>query len=254
MSTVVPFEAGNFRYIKAVFQYSGGVAAEPGHAIERARFLRPLPLAEAFNAVETHLRRLGRPVTAFAACELRSPAPFSEQGFYDFNKTYVATLARWGIYREGDERLNPVARTNVCPQYGAPAETVMSAFSYTVPAADGSARGSFVLSGGGDARGGAGSFHERIVRLGDTSPEGLREKVMFVAAEMERRLGLLGFTWADAVSTQAYTVQNIGHLAGEVLAARGACAEGLTWHVARPPVIGLDFEMDVRGAAREIIL
>jgi hypothetical protein len=47
------------------------------------------------------------------------------------------------------------------------------------------------------------------------------EKVLFVAAEMERRLKLLGLTWADATSTQLYTVQNIGHLVGEALAARG---------------------------------
>jgi hypothetical protein len=92
------------------------------------------------------------------------------------------------------------------------------------------------------------------VRLGDNSAEGLREKVLFVADEMERRMGALGFSWKDAVSTQAYTVQNIGHLVGEVLAARGACTAGLTWHYARPPVIDLEFEMDVRGAAREIIL
>ena len=206
-----------------------------------------------FGAVESHLQRLGRPLTAFAACELRSPEPFSEQGFYDFNKAYVTTLARWGIYREGDAQLNPVARTNVCPVYGAPAAAVMTAFSYTVPAPD-PVRGSFILAGGGEARGGPGSFRERIVRLNDTSAEGLREKVQFVATEMERRLALLGFTWADAVSTQAYTVQNIGHLVGEVLAARGACAAGLTWHYARPPVIDLEFEMDVRGAAREITL
>jgi hypothetical protein len=46
-------------------------------------------------------------------------------------------------------------------------------------------------------------------------------------------------------------VQNIGHLVGEVLAARVAA---LTWHYARPPVIGLEFEMDVQGAARDIVL
>jgi len=257
MASVITYEPGNYRYIKAVFQYSGGVAARPGYAIERARFARPQPLADAFGAVEAHLRRLGRPVAAFAACELRSPAPFTEQGFYEFNRAYVATLERWGIYREGDERLNPVARTNVCPVYGAPAAAVMTAFSYTVPAADTQARGSFILAGGGEARGGPGSFAERIVRLNDTSAEGLREKVLFVAAEMERRLGLLGFGWTDAVSINAYTVQNIGHLVGEALAARGAggtCSTGLTWHYARPPVIGLDFEMDVQGAARDIIL
>ena len=117
-----------------------------------------------------------------------------------------------------------------------------------------SPRATFILAGGGEARAQRGADGERIVRLRDTSSEGLREKVLYVAAEMERRLHLLGFTWGDAVSTQAYTVQNIGHLVGEVLAARGACVGGLTWHYARPPVIDLEFEMDVRAAAREIIL
>ena len=71
---------------------------------------------------------------------------------------------------------------------------------------------------------------------------------------MERRLAALGFTWKDAVTTQAYTVQNIGHLVGEVLAARGACTGGLVWTYSRPPVVHLEFEMDVRGAARELML
>ncbi len=263
MATVAVFEAGNYRYIPAVFQYSGGVAAEPGFEIERACFFKPLSLADAFAAVEGHLQNIGRPVTAFAACELRSAAPFTEQGFIDFNKIYVQTLARWGIYQEaaGERKaVNPVARTNVCPMYGAPREPVMAAFSYTVPVrapgahAVAEARSTFILSGGGEARGGPGTFRERIVRLSDTSAEGLREKVLFVASEMERRLGLLGFGWADAVSTNAYTVQNIGHLVGEALAARGACNAGLTWHYARPPVVDLEFEMDVQGAVRELVL
>jgi hypothetical protein len=28
----------------------------------------------------------------------------------------------------------------------------------------------------------------------------------------------------------------------------------LTWHFARPPVQGLDFEMDVRGVAQEFVI
>ena len=251
------FEAGGYRYIKAVFQYSGGVAAQPGFAIERARFARPLPLADGFAAVAAHLRSCGRPNTALAACELRSPAPYTEQGFDEFNRAYVATLERWGIYQGGDNPVNPVARTNVCPVYGKPAGPVMYAFSYTVPAtqsAAGASRGSFIISGGGEARKHGKTYRERIVRLDDTSPEGMREKVSFVVMEMERRLGLLGFSWQDAVTTQAYTVQNIGHLTGEEIAARGACAGGLIWYYARPPVIGLEFEMDVRGAARELMI
>lgn len=253
MSDVPVFTPGGYRYIKAVFQYSGGIAAEPGYEVVRARFAQALPMNAAYAAVAAHLAAVARPTTAFAACELRSPAPFTDQGFIDFNREYVKTLKRWGLYRDGAQPVNPVARTNVCPVYHKPAEPVMHAFSYTVPAAPG-ARKSFILAGGGDARGGSGSYAERIVRLGDTSPEALREKVEFVAAEMERRLGLLNLTWADATSTQLYTVQNIGHLIGEVLAARGAGEGGLAWHYCRPPVIGLEFEMDVRGPAREIVI
>jgi hypothetical protein len=242
------FQPGGYRYIKAVFQYSSGLAAEAGFEIERARFARPLPLAEAYCAVEAYLKALGRPVTAFAACELRSPEPFTEQGFRDFNKVYVKTLERWGIYREADQPNNPVARTNVCPVYHKPAEPVMYAFSYTVPAGREATRGGFILAGSGDRRA------DGIVRANDTSPEGLREKVVYVTEEMERRLRALGFSWKDAVTTQAYSVQNIGHLVGEVLASRGACEGGLVWTYARPPVIGLEYEMDVRGAARELVI
>ncbi len=250
MSDVVVFKEGGYRYIKAVFQYSGGVAAESGFQIERARFLEPLPLAEGFKAVEAHLKALGRPSTAFAACELRSAAPFSEQGFIDFNREYVKTLARWGIYKD---EVNPVARTNVCPEYDKPAQPVLYAFSYTVPAS-GAKRGSFILAGGGDARSGKGSYPERIVRYGETSPDAMRDKVRHVLAEMQRRLGLLGFGWKDAVSTQAYTVRDIGALIGPEIAAHGAAAGGLCWIHSRPPVVGLEYEMDVRGAARELVL
>lgn len=250
MSGTRIFEPGGYRYIPAVFQYSSGVAAEEGYEIERARFMKPVPLAEAFAAVEAHLASIGRPTTAFAHCELRAAEPFTDQGFIEFNQQYVKTLERWGIYKDG---VNPVARTNVCPMYEKPATPSMYAFSYTVPAANAKRR-SFTIAGGGDARDGSAPFSERIVRYQDTSPEGLREKVLFVIEEMESRLKALGFGWQDAVSTQAYTVQNIGHLVGEEFARRGTMTGGLVWYYVRPPVQGLEFEMDVRGQARELVL
>jgi hypothetical protein len=249
MSDVIPFPAGGYRYLKGVFQYSAGVAAEPGFEIHRASFPRPIRLAEGFRAVERHLAALKRPATAFCACELRSPEPFSEEGFVRFNREYVQTLERWGLYKDG---VNPVARTNVCPQHDKPAAPSLYAFSYTVPAAG--PRGSFIVAGGGEAPEGKGGYREHIIRYGDTSPEGLREKIRYVMAEMESRLAALGFRWSDAVSTQAYTVHDIGALAGPEIASRGAAGHGLAWHFCHPPVVGLDFEMDVRGAAREIVL
>jgi len=244
------FKEGGYRFLKGVMPFSSGVAAEPGFEIERARLREPLPLAEGYALIEAHLKRLGRPSTALAACELRSATPFTEQGFYEFNREYVKTLARWGLYRD---EVNPVARTNVCPEHGKPAQPVLYAFSYTVPSRD-AQRASFIIAGGAEVRGGPDGYAARTVRYGETSHDAMREKVRFVFGLMEQRLQTLGFTWSDAVSTQAYTVHDIGALVGPEFAARGAVAGGLSWHFARPPVVGLEFEMDVRGAAREIAL
>ena len=60
---------------------------------------------------------LGRPPTAFCACELRSPEPFTEEGFKAFNRVYVGTLERWGLFKD---EVNPVARSNVCPEIDKP--------------------------------------------------------------------------------------------------------------------------------------
>src|SRR5437764_13894778 len=69
MSTVRPFPAGGYRFIGHQFQYFGGVAAEPGFRIERARFTRPAPLAAGFDAIESYLGRLavGDPVLCLRA-------------------------------------------------------------------------------------------------------------------------------------------------------------------------------------------
>jgi hypothetical protein len=78
MAATVEFSAGGYSFIPGVFQYSGGVAASPGHEIQRVRFRAPLPLREGFAHIERHIQEAGRPLTSFCACELRSPAPFTE--------------------------------------------------------------------------------------------------------------------------------------------------------------------------------
>ena len=247
--SVASFDAGGYRYIEGMFQYSGGAAAQPGFEIVRARFALPLPLQHGFRAAEAHLKAAGRPLASLCACELRSPAPFTEQGFTEFNRGYVQTLERWGLYRDGR---NPVARTNVCPAYDVPAEPSFYAFSYTVPAR--SARGSFVVAGSGEAPEGKGNYRDHIIRPGDVSLDGMRDKMRFVLAEMENRLKLLGFGWRDAGSTQLYTVRDVGALLEKEIFARGAAPGGLSWHFCRPPVVGLDYEMDVQGPAQQLLL
>jgi hypothetical protein len=252
MPSLPPFAPGGYRYIPFQFQYSGGVAAEPGFRIERARFARLLPLAEGFAAAEAHLARLDRPPTAFCACELRSPRQFTEAGFVAFNRHYVEQLARWGIFRD---EVNPVARSNVCPEIDPPATPSFYAFSYTVPDEGGGPNGGFVAAGSGEARGEMeGSYADRIVRLGDQSPDAMREKARYVLEEMERRMAALGFGWADVTTTQLYTVFAIHSFLADEFVRRGAIAAGLTWHYARPPVEGLDLEIDVRGVACERVI
>jgi hypothetical protein len=71
---------------------------------------------------------------------------------------------------------------------------------------------------------------------------------------MEQRMAALGFAWADLTATQVYTIFDIHPLLAEEIVRRGAMSGGLTWHFARPPVQGLDFEMDVRGVAHEFAI
>lgn len=242
---VASFEPGGYRYIRGPFQYSAGVAAEPGFAIERVRFARPVPLEEGFRRIEAYLNETGRPLTSFCACELRSPAPFTEQGFVDFNRIYVGTLERWGIF-ENEE--NPVARSNVCPEINPPSEPSFEAFCHTVPAdMGGNGVKSFVIAGTAEASEGKGDYRDRVLRLGETSPEAMTDKAHYVLGALETRLAALGVGWADVTATQIYTVHDIHPFLADEMIRRGAAPGGVTWYYNRPPVVGVDYEMDVRG-------
>src|SRR5467141_3744073 len=189
-----------------------------------------------------------RPRAAPASCAPRrnSPTPGSSRSI----RHYVEQLAAWGIFRD---EVNPVARSNVCPEIDPPATPSFYAFSYTVPSENDTVR-SFVAAGSGEAREGGPSYEGRIIRRGDQSSEAMREKACFVLGAMERRIAALGFGWADVTATQVYTVFDIHPLLADEIIRRGASPGGLTWHFARPPGAGLDFEMDVRGVAHEFVI
>ena len=243
------FPAGNYRFIPAVFQYSSGAAADSGFEIERVRFDRMPSLAEGFARIAKYIQAEGRPLTSFCACELRSPSAFTEDGFLKFNQHYVKTLAEWGLF---DGTVNPVARSNVCPEIDPPTEPSFYAFSFTRPSQI--TMPSFVIAGGAESREGPGSYPERTVRYRDLSPDGLREKVRFTVGSMESRLAAFGYGWKDTTAVQAYTVHDIHPVMADELVRRGAMRSGLTWHFARPPVIDLEYEMDCRRVMRETVI
>ena len=243
------FNAGGYRYIPAVSQYSGGVAAQPGFRIERARFSRVVPLREGFNQIEQYLASKGRSNSAFCGCELRSPAPFTEAGFREFNAIYVNTLINWGLM-EGT--INPVARSNVCPELDPPVEPGFYAFSYTVP--DPTAAASFIIAGSAEAPEGKGDYRDNVIARGDLSVAGLRTKASWVLREMENRMQALGFNWDSVTVTQVYTVHDFHPFVGDELVRRGAMRSGIVWHFNRPPVLELEYEMDCRGVSVERVI
>jgi hypothetical protein len=249
MIETIEAPGGGYRFMPGVSQYSCGIAALPGFTIERVRFSGVVPLKQGFAKIAEIIKAAGRPLTAFGACELRSPAPFTEEGFKAFNEIYIKTLVEWGIMKD---RVNPVARSNVCPKIDPPSEPGFHAFSFTTPAAD--APASFVVAGSGESVEGKANYRDHTVRLGDTSPEGMLEKAKFVLDEMERRMSAFGGDWSRTTAVQLYTVQDVYPILEGELGRRGVLRNGLTWHFDRPPVVDLEYEMDCRRVFVERVI
>jgi len=241
---------GNYSFLKGIGPYSAGVVASSAHAVEHGRLQRALPLRDGFEFIDSHLRSLGRPRSALCGIELRSPQPFSFQGFAEFNSVYVDILKKWDLLQDG---ANPVARTNVAPEVYPPTEPVIYGFSYTVPVAH--SLQTFVVAGAGELPEGSLDPHD-VVRRGETSSEALLEKVRFVLGLMETRLQGLGVAWSQATAIDVYTVHNIyPWLAQEILTRIGPSQlHGVTWHFARPPIVSIEYEMDVRGCLTDVLL
>jgi ABC-type dipeptide/oligopeptide/nickel transport system permease subunit len=73
---------------------------------------------------------------------------------------------------------------------------------------------------------------------------------------MAGRLQGLGVDWAQVTTTEVYTVHSVcSFLASEIIRPLGkAGIHGITWHYSRPPIVTIEYEMDLRGCAREIVL
>lgn len=240
MAELIAFPEASYAFLKGGYPYSQGVTALPGYAIERVRLPEPLPMAEGWRFVADWLKAQGRPPIALCAAELRSPRPFSFDGFAEFNKGYRAVLEEWKIVRDG---LNPVARSNVAPVSNPPAEPCFYAFCYTVKSQH---RNNFVVAGSGEWPEG-GKFPEDIVARGDVSAGGIAKKAAFVIGKMRARMEGLGVSQPNVA--QVYTAWDFHPVMGEIEAL--APRASVTWHRCRPPIEGLDFEMDLRAVSAE---
>lgn len=241
-------DRGHYRFLKGIAPYSCGVISNPGWEVVRVQAPDWLPWSEGFKWVDGFLQGQSLLRTALCAMELRSPAPFSMEGFIEFNRAYCAVLQDWQVY-VGD--LNPIARTNVAPVIAPPSTPCLHAFSFVRPNRY-LKRPSFVVAGAGELREGT-LVSSGIVRRGDVSAPAMLEKAAYVLEVMQERLAGLGMGWQQVTAVDVYTAHELTPELRQLVLDRigPAARHGLCWHVTRPPVLEIEFEMDVRGVATE---
>ncbi|MBX9631741.1 MAG: hypothetical protein K2X67_14590 [Burkholderiales bacterium] len=236
---------GGFRFLPGSQVFAGGAVAREGFEIVHA-VLRPwLPLEQGYALIERHLGVLGRPMRALCGMELRLPRQLSMEEFRAFNQPYVQRLIEWGLLVDGR---NPVSRTNVAPAVEPPEVPSLHGFSYAVRS--GAPITTFVMSGITEIGPGG------PVAAGDTSAAGMREKMTFVIRAVTNRLRELGLTFRDASQVEVYLAQTSEAVLSEVLmpAIEEPARRGVRWHFGRPPITGVEVELEARGVLREILL
>jgi hypothetical protein len=96
--------------------------------------------------------------------------------------------------------------------------------------------------------------HEAIIRVGDTSSEAMIQKASFVLERMETRLHGLGADWSEVTAVDIYTIHALDRILPTLILRRigSAGALGVHWYFSRPPIVGIEFEMDLRGVRTEV--
>ena len=245
---LIDHPVGNYRFLPGIAPYSCGVVSSPGFEIAHVTLHRPVPYRQGFERVASFLKAINRPPASLCAMELRSPAPFSFQGFADFNAEYAAILKSWGVFVDG---VNPVARTNVAPEVTPPTEPELYGFSYTRPVI-GVVAPTFIVAGAGELPEGL-LQRDAIIALGDVTATGLEVKARFVMDLMESRLNGLGAGWNQVTVADIYTIHPIHALLRDIVLGRMRPADthGIHWHYSRPPIKEIEYEMDLRGVRLE---
>ena len=242
-------QRGHYYYLQGIAPYSSGVVATDGFEVVYATLARPLPWQPGLVRVRSYLESIGRDHFALCGVQLRCPQPHTMVSFIDFNRGYRQQLESWQMMT-GDD--NPVARTNVSPVVDPPGETMLFGFSYVIPTDEPGK--TFVVAGGGELVGEL--EEERIVRAGETSQEAMTEKARCVVGLMQDRMQGLEVSGGQISQIEVYTRHPLQHLLEQVVipGIPAAAGLGVRWFYSRPPVVDIDFEMDIRGVRRELLI
>ena len=238
-----------YSFLEGIAPYSSGVIAAPGYEITHVTLAVSLPWEEGMQAARKYVQSLGLSQWSLCGFELRCPQPHTMDGFIDFNAGYRAVLQDWDMYVDGE---NPIARTNVSPVLNSPSETMLYGFSVCQESQID--WNTFVIAGGGELVGGL--RNGAIVCQGKSDQAAMLEKARTVARLMKTRLDGLGANGERLSTIDVYTAHNLHPLIeGAIAAEIGEVAQrGLQWFYTRPPIIDIEFEMDMRGVQQERVV
>jgi hypothetical protein len=243
-------ERGNYRFLPGIAPYSCGAIADRGHEVVHVTFLEQPQWEEGFDKARAYIHDAGLDRFALCGIELRCPSPYPLDGFIEFNSGYCDLLQSWELYVDG---INPLARTNVAPTHDAPQKTAMHGFSFVSPTTVHCT--TYIVAGAGELR--HGDLEEaEIVKERDTTAGAMAEKAAFVAGVMAQRMSDLGGSWQEVTTVDVYTAHTLDEtLTGAILNGLGdARRHGFRWYPSRPPVVDIEFEMDMRAVKREVYI
>ena len=231
-----------YSFIPAVPPYSAGVRASLGFELAALRLLDYHSLSRGFELIDNWMAGHGLASDAVVGFELRIPEALNFDEFEVFNAGYRQLLAERGLLL-GD--MNPIARTNVVPVLNPPTEPAVVAAFVLRPSTDSGGR-DFLIAGAGENAGGA-LDPDAIVAPGETTGAGLGPKVDEVLGQMVDRLAALGLERDSASLVNVYTAHEIARLSELVGAVLPSVLHwGYVRWLARPPIVGIEFEMDMR--------
>ena len=78
-------------------------------------------------------------------------------------------------------------------------------------------------------------------------------KIGYVLQTMRSRYEGLGADWHGVSGAHIYTGHDIHPFLSSHFAASGLLRNGLDWQFRAPPILGLEFEMDVRRIRHEVL-
>jgi hypothetical protein len=92
--------------------------------------------------------------------------------------------------------------------------------------------------------------------VAEEKPADLESMIASMMGSLSARMAELGVKWEDATRIQLYGIDDVqGLLVEHVLRQLGpAAVHGIHWFPSRPPIEGLNLEIDVRSAGTELVI